>query len=232
MDESDFIKRLALQVPGNPQPLSFLSWSAGQREFTPMLMGLYWLCSLASTRRAESVCAHAVEWVVSEEPEMGLHPKGIEVVLLLVLDLLRRGYRVVLSTHSPVVLELVWALQEFKKLNASESSVRRVFGLPSVPVAKELASTALAKDLRVYFFDRQGSVSDISALDPGCRASSRSGVGRSCRVIFAGSHGNREGGQRTPRSDTQTPRRAIEAKLLLAGGLAFIPEAAPGNGIS
>ena len=35
---------------------------------------------------------------------MGLHPQAILSVMLLVLDLLRRGYRVAISTHSPLVL--------------------------------------------------------------------------------------------------------------------------------
>ena len=42
---------------------------------------------------------------------MGLHPQGIATAMLLVLELLRRGYKVVLSTHSTVVLDMVWALR-------------------------------------------------------------------------------------------------------------------------
>ena len=71
---------------------------------------------------------------------------------------MRRGYRVVLSTHSPVVLDMVWALQEFKKLGSSEASVRQVFDLPSTPDAKKIAQSALTKDYAVYYFDRDGSV--------------------------------------------------------------------------
>ena len=111
-----------------------------------------------------------IEWVVIEEPEMGLHPQGIAAVLLMVLELLRRGYRVVISTHSPVVLEMVWALQEFKKLGADESDVRRLFNLKASAPAKELGKTALGKDYRVYHFDRQHAVRDISNLSPGAEA--------------------------------------------------------------
>lgn len=111
-----------------------------------------------------------IEWVVIEEPEMGLHPQGISAVLLMVLELLRRGYRVVISTHSPVVLEMVWALQEFKKLGANESDVRRLFDLKATPAAKGLGNTALEKDYRVYYFDRQHAVRDISNLSPGAEA--------------------------------------------------------------
>ena len=101
---------------------------------------------------------------------MGLHPQGIAAVLLMVLELLRRGYRVVISTHSPVVLEMVWALQEFKKLGADESDVRRLFDLKATVPAKELGRTALEKDYRVYYFDRQHAVRDISNLSPGAEA--------------------------------------------------------------
>lgn len=170
IDESSFTKRLALQLEGQPSALGFLSWSAGQREFTPLLMGLYWLCQVRHSRRMSGNSQdEVIEWVVIEEPEMGLHPQGIAAVLLLVLELLRRGYRVVISTHSPVVLEMVWALQELKQLGAVEKDIRQLFSLKATTPAKELANSALAKDYRVYFFDRQNEVRDISRLDPGAQ---------------------------------------------------------------
>jgi energy-coupling factor transporter ATP-binding protein EcfA2 len=167
IDDKDFTKRLGLHVKGQQQPLGFLSWSAGQREFTPLLMGAYWLCPTTNRRKTGKTAGQCIEWVVIEEPEMGLHPQGISAVLLLVLELMRRGYKVVLSTHSPVVLDMVWALQEFKKLGSSEASVRQVFELQSTPDAKKIAQSALTKDYAVYYFDRDGSVRDISELNPG-----------------------------------------------------------------
>lgn len=167
IDAKDFTKRVGLHVKGQPKPLGFLSWSAGQREFTPMLMGVYWLCPTTNRRKTGQTADECIEWVVIEEPEMGLHPQGIAAVLLLVLELMRRGYKVVLSTHSPVVLDMVWALQEFKKLGSTEASVRQIFDLPSTPDAKKIAQSALTKDYGVYYFDRDGSVRDISNLDPG-----------------------------------------------------------------
>lgn len=167
IDDKDFTKRLGLHVKGQDKPLGFLSWSAGQREFTPLLMGAYWLCPTTNRRKTGKTVDECIEWVVIEEPEMGLHPQGISAVLLLVLELMRRGYKVVLSTHSPVVLDMVWALQEFKKLGSSEASVRQVFDLSSTPDAKKIAQSALTKDYAVYFFDRDGSVMDISNLNPG-----------------------------------------------------------------
>lgn len=162
VDASDFTKRLVLKVPGHKVGLPFLAWSAGQREFTPLLLGLYWLCPGGGASKRDDI-----DWVVIEEPEMGLHPQGIATVLLLVLELLRRGYKVVLSTHSPVVLDMVWALQEFKQLEGTEGDVRELFDLPSNNYSKDLGKEILKKDYRVYFFDRDQTVRDISRLDPG-----------------------------------------------------------------
>jgi len=168
VDSSQFTKRLVLEVPGHSTGLPFLAWSAGQREFTPLLLGLYWLCPVAAQRRRSGDKSdEAIEWVVIEEPEMGLHPQGIVTVLLLVLELLRRGYKVVLSTHSPVVLDMVWALREFQQRGGTEDDVRALFELPASAQAKELGKVGLTKAMRVYFFDRGNAVHDISALDPG-----------------------------------------------------------------
>lgn len=177
IDDRDFTKRLGLHVKGQDKPLGFLSWSAGQREFTPLLMGVYWLCCTTNRRKTGKTANECIDWVVIEEPEMGLHPQGIAAVLLLVLELMRRGYRVVLSTHSPVVLEMVWALQEFKKLESLEASVRQIFELPGSAEAKKIAQSALNKDYSVYYFDRDGSVRDISALNPGATDAAESDWG-------------------------------------------------------
>ena len=168
VDESEFTKRLVLQVPGHKTGLPYLAWSAGQREFTPLLLGLYWLCPVAAQRRRSGdTGAEAIEWVVIEEPEMGLHPQGIATVMLLVLELLRRGYKVVLSSHSTVVLDMVWALREFKQRGGTEADVRELFELGASPQAKELGRRALEKDYRVYYFERDNTARDISNLDPG-----------------------------------------------------------------
>ena len=160
-DAKDFTKRLVLNVAGHDEGLPFTAWSAGQREFTPLLLGLYWLCPAGKVTRREPI-----EWVVIEEPEMGLHPHAILTILLLVQELLQRGYKVVLSTHSPVVLDWVWALQEFKRHGAGEEDVRRLMKLHANPFSKKLAQAALEKTYKVYFFDRMAESKDISDLDP------------------------------------------------------------------
>ena len=68
-------------------------WSAGQREFMPLLLAFYWLMPPPGFR------GH--RWVVIEEPEMGLHTQAISTVLLMIWDCCNVD-RVCLSTHSPV----------------------------------------------------------------------------------------------------------------------------------
>lgn len=157
-------KRLMLELPRGDR-LPYLSWSAGQREFTPLLLGIYWLLPLGRQNRRQSV-----QWVVIEEPEMGLHPAAIEDVLLLVVELLHRGYKVVLSTHSPAVLDLLWAWKFLKRLPLEEAKgyFCRLFALEGEPHVVSLAQSLWEKSFAVYFFgpEAQGTwVRDISSLE-------------------------------------------------------------------
>lgn len=164
-------KRIVLSSPDGKN-LPFLVWSAGQREFVPLLLGLYWLMPPAAVARRDQL-----EWVVIEEPEMGLHANAISVVMALVLELLHRGYKVCLSTHSPHILDVVWALQTMKTRGGKEEDVRSLFQLPAAPQTKKLAKDALTKDYRVYYFQRTGEAVDISALDPGSEVPGEAGWG-------------------------------------------------------
>lgn len=162
IDDSDFTKKLVIKIPGHDTGLPYTAWSAGQREFTPLLLGIYRLCPSGGLSRRASI-----ETVIIEEPEMGLHPQAIVTVLLLILELLRRQYRVVVSTHSTTVLDLVWTLREFQTLSATADDVRALFDLDGGAAAKELAGAALQKQYSAYFFGRDGYARDISGLDPG-----------------------------------------------------------------
>lgn len=153
-------KRLVLG--GIADSLPFMVWSAGQREFVPLLLGLYWLMPPTKTPRRGKI-----EWVVIEELEMGLHPRAITVVLLMVLELVARGYRVCLSTHSPQVLEAVWAIQRLRESQADARALLKVFNAPATQAMQQMAVMVLAKELKVYYFDRpSGKTTDISGLDP------------------------------------------------------------------
>jgi hypothetical protein len=119
--------------------------------------------------------------VVIEEPEMGLHPQAITAVLLLVLDLLWRGYRIVLSTHSPHVLTMLWMMRQAKLNHANSKLVCDGFNVRSTPKMREVANAALGKDYRAYLlqFNENGKVvsKDISELDPSSEDESIAGWG-------------------------------------------------------
>lgn len=159
-DVKDAKRRLVLHR-GDQTPLPFMVWSAGQREFSPLLLGVYNLLPEDSER------PRAIEWVVLEEPEMGLHPRAISAVLFLVLELLGRGYRVCISTHSPHILDLVWALRVLIEHEAPPEVVLKLFDVSPGPASTKLAAAVLQKKLKVYSFNREGRpVTDISRLDP------------------------------------------------------------------
>ncbi len=166
-------KRLVLGPEEAKESLPYMVWSAGQREFVPLLLGFYWLMPPTKVATRDDI-----RWVVLEELEMGLHPRAIAVVLLLVLELLARGYRVCLSSHSPQVLDTVWALKHLKANGAEARSILEIFEAKNTQSMRKLADTAMKKVLRVFYFDREtGKTRDISELDPSAEEEGHSGWG-------------------------------------------------------
>lgn len=163
LEKAGLQTRLALKYENASLP--FMTWTAGQREFTPLLLGLYRVLPPRKVRKDPQI-----EWVIIEEPEMGLHPQALNAVMALVLDLLWRGYRVVLSTHSPFVLDVVFAVRELRNAANGVSLLRDAFGMPSNGQVNPMLSAALKKDYRTYAlaFNPNGRVTskDISDLDP------------------------------------------------------------------
>lgn len=157
VDQEFIQKRLVLSKRGATLP--YMVWSAGQRELVPLLLGLYWLMPSAKISMRRSL-----EWAVIEELEMGLHPHAISTILLLVLELLTRGYKVCLSTHSPQVLELVWALEALRKAKAKGGDLLDVLGAPHTQSLRTMADRALRKKSKVYFFEGGKRVTDITDL--------------------------------------------------------------------
>lgn len=162
-------KRLVLRYPGREVEthveLPFFEWSAGQREFAPLLLGLYQLLP------AGKISAHrSYQWAVIEEPEMGLHPQAINSVMLLAFELMDRGYKVCMSTHSPYVLELIWAIQVLQKSKSirREKAILEALAIEGNSM-RNLAKSLLAKKVRAYAltFDKESKhrCTDISALD-------------------------------------------------------------------
>jgi len=171
-------KRLRLRFEGAQETsLPFMTWTAGQREFTPLLLGLYHLLPPRKKKKDDNI-----DWVVIEEPEMGLHPQAVTVVMLLVLDLLWRGYRVVISTHSPIVVTAVWALQRLAEHKAPYQRVCDAFSVPAEhrQRLRKVASSALHSSFATYVLRYEGAQAtalDISTLDPSDERDAVSGWG-------------------------------------------------------
>jgi hypothetical protein len=171
-DPKQFEKRMMLQNADGSSSLPYLVWSAGQREFVPLLLGFYWLMTPGAVSRRD-----ALKYVLIEEPEMGLHPNAISVVMLLVLELLHRGYKVCLSTHSPHVLDIVWGIQTIREFKGNADDVLSIFGAPREPAMRQVAHTALKSRMTVSYFTREGKTVDITKLDPSAETAEEAGWG-------------------------------------------------------
>jgi len=166
-------KRLVLGPQKKASALPYMVWSAGQREFVPLLLGFYWLMPPSKVAKRDQI-----RWVVLEELEMGLHPRAIAVALLLVFELVVRGYRVCLSTHSPQILDAIWALKNLEANNADARVVLDIFSAENTPAMRKMAETVMGKTLKVFYFDRDsGKTRDISELDPSAEDEGHSGWG-------------------------------------------------------
>ena len=165
IDDTSGQKKLKMDIDGMRLP--FMTWSAGQKEFMPLLLSFYWLCPPSKISQRDKI-----QYVVIEEPEMGLHPEAIKSVLLQVMDLINRGYKVIISTHSPVILEFAWAVEILKNNKATDKSLSELFDMkaPSKPLKEIFTNVLKNKTIKTYYFDRTNnavSVKDISSLDAG-----------------------------------------------------------------
>ena len=164
VDERSGQKKMRLEVGGLSLP--FMTWSAGQKEFMPLLMAFY--CLSGPPQRI--VNREQYEYIVIEEPEMGLHPQAIQAVILQIIEFLRMGYKVIVSTHSPVLLEFVWAYNLLK--NVAEPKRARamfeLFCLGQSQMSYSFFDAIFNKSIKTFYFSRKrgGVVSvDISSLD-------------------------------------------------------------------
>ena len=159
LDRSGLRKRIILDVEGNQLP--FMVWSTGQREFVPLLLGLDRLMPSGGARKKNNL-----NWVVIEEPEMGLHPQSISVLLIILFELLRRDYKVLVSTHSAQIPELIWAIQLLIKWNADPTRLLKLLDLNATPFSTKLAKTVFEeKTFKTYYMSPHNTVKDISTLD-------------------------------------------------------------------
>lgn len=155
-------RKMRMKVDGMDMP--FMTWSAGQKEFMPLLMGFY----CVSGPPMQLLNKDQYDYIVIEEPEMGLHPKAIMSVLLEILELVQMGKKVIVSTHSTVPLEFVWAFNILKRSanKNKEAGLAKLFDVSGKGTG--IFAGIFDKSIRTYAFERKGekveSV-DISSLD-------------------------------------------------------------------
>ena len=155
-------RKMRMKVDGMDMP--FMTWSAGQKEFMPLLMGFY----CVSGPPMQLLNKDQYDYIVIEEPEMGLHPKAVMSVLLEILELVQMGKKVIVSTHSTVPLEFVWAFNILKRSanKNKEAGLAKLFDVSGKGAG--IFAGIFDKSIRTYAFERKGekveSV-DISSLD-------------------------------------------------------------------
>ena len=166
MEERYGQKKMVLKV--DDMNIPFMSWSAGQKEFMPLLLAFYCLSGPPS----KVVKKEKYKLVVIEEPEMGLHPKAIINIILQILELIQSGgYKIIVSTHSPVFLEFAWAFNLLKQNIVKQyEALYDMFDIPDSSPVQEMLSGMFQKNVKTYYFkqnDSNGKVvsNDISSLD-------------------------------------------------------------------
>jgi energy-coupling factor transporter ATP-binding protein EcfA2 len=163
-DNTSLKRRFLLEV-GNSK-LPFMTWSAGQKEFMPLLLSLYYLMPASKVKMKNDI-----KTVIIEEPEMGLHPKAIQALMVVFLELIVRGYKIIISTHSPILLELLWALNYIKKYNGSSADLFELFAIEKNPSMETTFKIIIKeKSFATYFFEQRQegvTIKNISSLDAG-----------------------------------------------------------------
>jgi ABC-type multidrug transport system ATPase subunit len=122
-----------------------------------------------------------IKAIIIEEPEMGLHPKAIQALMVVFLELIVRGYKIIISTHSPVLLELLWALNYIKNYNGTSTDLFELFSLEKNPsIGTTFRTVIKEKTFATYYFEqnKEGvTIKNISSLDAGSEDKSISNWG-------------------------------------------------------
>lgn len=177
MEENAGQKKFQMKI--DDLSLPFMTWSTGQKEFMPLLIAFYCLSGPSSPVFKKD----NYQYVVIEEPEMGLHPQAIKAILLEVLELLHNGLKVIISTHSTTLLDFAWAFNAIKKSSSDkkEDAMFKLFNIRKTPASRQLFDGLFDKTLSTYYFSRatNGKVesTDISSLDAGSENNAISGWG-------------------------------------------------------
>ncbi len=154
LEEVDMQRRMIMNV--DELKISIMSWSAGQKEYMPLLLGIYCLSGPPSKVLEKD----EYKYVVIEEPEMGLHPQAIVDVILQIIELMQNGYQVIVSTHSTVFLDFAWAFNRLKKMDnvtGKYNALYELFHVEKGSRMQELLMGIFEKTINVYYMGQEGS---------------------------------------------------------------------------
>lgn len=164
-DEKGGQRKIAMNVEDMHLPL--MTWSAGQKEFMPLLMAFYCL----SGPPQPVVNRSQYKYIILEEPEMGLHPLAIQAIILQMIEFIHNGHKVIVSTHSPMLLEFVWAYNCLKKIPEDKrvDALCELFDIQCSKNNRKFLNCIYGKDIKTYYFSRNAAgkveTKDISSLD-------------------------------------------------------------------
>ena len=133
----------------------------------PLLMAIYCLTGPP----IKTINREQYEYIIIEEPEMGLHPKAIQSVIIQILEFINSGYKVIVSTHSAVLLEFAWAYNNIKNLPAKIRPIAlcELFDISSnSDDINKIFEGVTDKKTKTYYFSHIGNgvkTFDISSLD-------------------------------------------------------------------
>ena len=97
---------------------------------------------------------------------MGLHPKAILSVIMQLLELMSKGYKVIISTHSPVFLEFSWAFNMIKSNKTRRiDGLRDMFDVPIDSSLNKIFENVCNKKVNTFYFGRNGTNGKVSALN-------------------------------------------------------------------
>lgn len=147
-----------LEMTIKKQTIPYMAWSTGQRELTPLLMALDYY----------GIIQPRPEFVVIEEPELGLHPRAIIEFMLTVLKIMQTGTKVIISTHSSTPLDFVWTIKHLKEKGAKPSELAKMFDFKIKD--KTVFDNLFEKTFKTYYFapdkkTKKVYTKDISSLD-------------------------------------------------------------------
>lgn len=166
LDKTGVQRNMKMEVAGMKIP--FMAWSAGQKEFMPLLLAIYCLSGTST----QVIDKNDYKLAVIEEPEMGLHPRAIQSVLLEIIELIQNGKKVIVSTHSTTFLEFVWAFNNMRYLpeDKFKSAMCEMFEIGTNTNAACLFDKLKENTIKTFYsakhHTKEGvTFSDISTLD-------------------------------------------------------------------